>query len=129
MTFPELARFLPAGLLLLRLMVGAIFFDSGLKDLRNPQERTKDIGLGKPFTSFLGVAEIAGSLGVIFGVLPQLAALGLILTMLGAIYMKIFVWHTGFWGEKSMGWHYDLMLLIMNLLIVFTNGGPYVLTK
>jgi putative oxidoreductase len=70
-----------------------------------------------------------GGLGVAFGVLTQLAAIGLILLMLGAIQKKIFVWHTGFWGEKSSGWHYDLMLLLMNFVIVCTGGGKYVLWK
>jgi putative oxidoreductase len=78
---------------------------------------------------FLGAAEVAGTLGVIFGVLTQLAALGLVLVMLGAIQKKIFVWHTGFWGGKTYGWHYDLMLVVMNLVIIFTNGGRWVLWK
>jgi uncharacterized membrane protein YphA (DoxX/SURF4 family) len=37
------------------------------------------------------------------------------------------VWHTGFWGEQSYGWHYDLMLVLMNFVIVCTGGGRYVL--
>ncbi|PYX35099.1 MAG: hypothetical protein DMG73_04250 [Acidobacteria bacterium] len=57
--------------------------------------------MSKGLTIFLGAAELAGGLGVAFGVLPQLAAMGLILIMLGAIQKKIFVWHTGFWGEKT----------------------------
>jgi hypothetical protein len=33
-------------------------------------------------------------------------------------------------GEKTYGWqHYDLMLVAMNLVVLFTNGGPYVITK
>jgi putative oxidoreductase len=36
-------------------------------------------------------------------VFTQLAALGLILIMLGAIQKKNFVWHIGFWGEKTYG--------------------------
>ncbi len=49
--------------------------------------------------------------------------------MLGAIHRKVFVWHTGFWGEKTFGWHYDLTLILMNLVIICTNGGRYVLWK
>jgi putative oxidoreductase len=85
--------------------------------------------MSKGFTIFLGTAEVAGGLGVAFGVLTQLAAFGLILIMLGAIQKKIFVWHLGFWGEKGSGWHYDLMLVLMNLLIAFTDGGNYVLMR
>ena len=107
--FPQLARFTGLGLLLLRLMIGLIFVNSGYTHLKDPTARAKSIGMSKAFTIFLGTAEVAGGLGVAFGVLTQLAAFGLILIMFGAIQKKMFVWHTGFWGEKGSGWHYDLM--------------------
>ena len=106
--FPQLAQFTDVALLLLRLMVGLVFITSGWKHLKDPDARSKDIGMSKGFTIFLGAAEVAGSLGVIFGVLTQLAAAGLILLMLGAIQKKIFVWRTGFWGNSGTnGWSYD----------------------
>jgi putative oxidoreductase len=127
--FPALSRFTDFGLLLLRLMVGLVFVTSGYSHLKDPEARSKSIGLPKGFTIFLGIAELAGGLGVAAGVLTQLAAFGLILIMLGAIQKKIFAWHTGFWGEKASGWHYDLMFVLMNLVIAFTDGGRYVLVK
>lgn len=127
--FSQLAQFTDLSLLLLRLMVGAVFMTSGWSHVRDPKERAKSIGMSPSFTAFLGVAEIAGGLGVVFGVLTQPAASGLILIMMGAIYKKIFVWHTGFWGEKASGWHYDLMLVLMNVVIACTDGGKYVLWK
>lgn len=125
--FPQLERFTDLGLLLLRLMVGLVFVTSGYSHLKDPAARAKSIGMNKAFTIFLGIAEVAGGLGVAAGVLTQLAAIGLILVMLGAIQKKIFAWHTGFWGEKAYGWHYDLIFVLMNLVILFTNGGRYVL--
>jgi putative oxidoreductase len=127
--FPQLSRFADFGFLLLRLMVGVVFITSGWNHVKDPEARGKSIGMSKGFTIFLGLAEFLGSLGVMLGVLTQLAAMGLILLMLGAIQKKIFVWHTGFWGEKSPGWHYDLMLIVMNLVIIFTGGGRFVLMK
>jgi putative oxidoreductase len=127
--FPQLARFTDLGLLLLRLMVGLTFTTSGYNHLKEPEARAKSIGMSKAFTIFLGIAEVAGALGVAAGVLTQLAAFGLILIMLGAIQKKIFVWHTGFWGERTYGWHYELMFVLMNLLIIFSDGGAYVLAK
>jgi putative oxidoreductase len=127
--FPQLARFTDLGLLLMRLMIGVVFAASGYRHLKDPAARGKSIGRGKGFAIFLGIAEVAGGLGVAFGVLTQLAAIGLILIMLGAIQKKIFVWHTGFWGEKASGWHYDLLFVVMNLVILFTNGGAYVLLR
>jgi len=127
LVFPALARFTDLGLLLLRLMVGMVFFTSGWSHLKNPEERSKSIEASKAFTIVLGLGETLGSLGIIFGVLTQPAALGLILIMLGAIQKKIFVWHSGFWGEKNSGWHYELMFIVMNLVILFTDGGRWIL--
>ena len=124
MIFPQLARFTDLALLLLRLMVGLIFISSGWKHLKDPNARSKDIGMSKTFTIFLGAAECAGGLGVITGVLTQLAAIGLILLMLGAVQKKIFVWHTGFWGKSGTnGWSYETMIVLMNLVIITTGGG------
>lgn len=125
--FPQLARFTDLALLLMRLMVGLVFVTSGYSHVKNFTERAKSIGMSKGFTIFLGIAELAGGLGVAAGVLTQLAAIGLILIMLGAIQKKAFVWRTGFWGEKSSGWHYDLLFVLMNLVILCTDGGKYVL--
>ena len=127
--FPQLAQLTDLSLLLLRLIVAAVFVTSGWSHAKDPKARAKSIGMTPAFALFLGVAELAGGLGVGFGVLTQLAAIGLILVMLGAIQKKIFVWHTGFWGEKASGWHYDLMLILMNLVIACTNGGKYVLWR
>lgn len=127
--FPQLIRFADLGLLLLRFTVAMVFLPGGWNHLTRAEERSRSIGMSKGFTLFLGVAEVLGALGLILGVFPQLAAIGLILIMLGAIQKKIFVWHTGFWGEKSSGWHYDLSFLAMNLVILFTDGGRYVLLR
>lgn len=125
--FSQLFGLADLSLLLLRLMVAAIFVTSGWSHVRDPKGRAQSIGMSPGFTMFLGAVELAAGLGVAFGVLIQLAAIGLILVMLGAIQKKIFVWHTGFWGEKNSGWHYDLMLVLMNLVIACTGGGSYVL--
>lgn len=116
-------------LLLLRLMVAAVFIASGWNQLADPDGRSKSIGMSKPFTIFLGVAEIAGGLGLVAGVLLQFAAAGLILVMFGAVYKKMFVWKTGFWGTSSQGWHYDLLFVTANLVILTTDGGKYILWK
>jgi putative oxidoreductase len=130
MTFLPLAQFTDVALLFLRLMVGIVFITSGYKHLKDPEARSKDIGMSKSFTVVLGTAELAGGLGVISGVFAQLAAIGLILVMLGAIQKKIFVWHTGFWGKSGTnGWSYDTMIVVMNLVIVTTGGGNLTLTS
>jgi putative oxidoreductase len=124
---PWLAQFSDAALLFMRLLVGLVFVTSGWSHAKDPVARGKSIGMSPGFARFLGLAELAGGLGVAFGVLTQLAALGLILIMLGAIQKKIFVWKTGFWGKGSDGWHYDLLFVAMCLVIATTGGGRYVL--
>ncbi|MGC2632745.1 MAG: DoxX family protein [Candidatus Cybelea sp.] len=124
--FPRLEPFTPYALVFLRLMVGLVFVDSGYNDLKNPGARSTSLGLPKAMLVFLGVAELLGGVAVIVGFLPQLAAIGLILIMLGALQKKIFVWKTGFWGKDGFGWNYELILVSMLIVILCTNGGPFV---
>jgi putative oxidoreductase len=125
---PALLAFDDLALLLMRVLVGAVFMTSGWSHVKDPVARGKSIELSPAVTRVLGTAELAGGLGVALGVLTQLAAIGLILVMLGAIQKKIFVWRTGFWGKHGTdGWHYDLMLVLMCLVIASTGGGRYVL--
>ncbi len=108
-------------------MAGSIYINSGYNDLKDLDARSKSMGVTKNFAAFLGAAEIAGGTGVIVGVYQQLAAIGLILIMLGAIQKKMYVWKTGFWGKDGLGWSYDLTLVSMLLVILFTDGGEIVL--
>ena len=124
--FPQLHRFTDLALLLLRLMIAIVFVNSGWNTLRDPAARAKDLSLPEPVTVFLGAAEMAGGLGVLFGVLIQAAAAGLIIINLGAVYKKLFEWRTGFWGQASAGWSYDLLFLAMNFVILTTAGGRLV---
>jgi putative oxidoreductase len=64
-------------------------------------------------------------MGLATGVLAPWAAVGLILLMLGAIYKKAVVWKTGFWGVKSAGWNYEVLIVTMNLVIVTMGPGKF----
>ena len=123
MQLPWLLQFIDAALLFMRLLVGLVFITSGWSHVTDPVTRGKSIGLSPGLTRLIGIAELAGGLGVALGVLTQIAALGLILIMLGAIQKKIFVWKTGFWGKASDGWHYDLLFIAMCLVTATTGGG------
>lgn len=127
MTFVHLEQFTDYALVFLRLMVGLVFIDSGYDDLKSPGARSASIGVPERFGIFLGAAELLGGVAVIVGFLTQLAALGLILVMLGAIQKKIFVWKTGFWGKNGLGWNYELIFISMLVVIICTNGGRFVI--
>ena len=126
-SFPSLLNLEDLSLFVLRLVVATVFGASGYFHLRDPAGRAKSIELSPTATLGLGAAEVLGSIGLVTGVLIQLAALGLILVGLGAIQKQALKWKTGFWGEKSSGWHYDLRLVAMNLVVVATAGGRWVL--
>lgn len=125
----HLAPLTDYALLFLRIMAGLAYIASGYNDLKDPDARSKSIEMSKGFTVFLAAAEVAGGAGIIFGVLQQLAAIGLILIMLGAIQKKMFVWKTGFWGKDGFGWSYELTLVSMLLVILCTDGGKFVLMQ
>lgn len=124
-TIPGAMAFAGLSLLFLRVMLALVFGTSGFSHLSKPKERAKSIEMSVPFTIFLGAAELAGSIALLTGFMAQWAALGLTLIMLGSTSMKAFKWHTGFWGEKSMGWHYDLLMIAMNLIILTIGPGRY----
>ena len=126
LVFPQLLQYSDLSLLGLSLVVAVVFFESGRQHARDPVGRAASIGMSPGFTRLLGWGEMAAALGVALGALTQVAALGLILIMLGAIQKKLFVWHTGFWGDNTYGSHYDLLLLVANLVILTTGGGRLV---
>jgi putative oxidoreductase len=126
-SIPGALHYADLSLLLLRLVVALVFGTSGFNHLKSPHQRAESLGLSVQLTIFIGAAEVAGALGLAFGVLTQWAAIGLILIMGGAIFMKAFNWKTGFWGDKSSGWHYDLLFVVMNLAILATGGGRFAL--
>ena len=118
-----------AALLLLRFLVMLVFVWSGWGHAKDPEESGKDIGFSAAFARLLGVVELLAGLGVGFGVLARLSALGLMIIMLGAIHRKIFVWKISFWNEKPAGWHYDLIFFAINLLMFASGGGAWTLAR
>jgi putative oxidoreductase len=77
----------------------------------------------------LSIVEPAGGLGVLFGFLTQLAALGLVIVMLGAIQFLITTVHRKFTGENVAGWEFEFMLLIVALALFIMGGGKYALDR
>ena len=116
-------------ILALRILAGLIFVWSGFSHVRDPEGRSKDLGLPKPIVLLVGIVELLAGLGIAGGLLTRLSAVGVMIVMLGAMHRKAFVWHSGFWGKGSQGWHYDLLLFLIALLVFATNGGIWTIDR
>lgn len=123
MTFPMLAEHADWALLLLRIWIAILFGTSGWSHARKPRDRAASIGLSPSMTLVLGVVELVAAILLVLGQWDQLAAGAVILIMLGAVGKKAWVWKTGFWGEDSTGWYYEVLYLICALVILTTGGG------
>lgn len=119
----DIPSFFDYALLGLRIIVAIVFFSSGLKHVSKPQERAESIGLSPASTTVLGVVELIGAFSVALGIYIQIGAILLSIVMLGAIYKKIVVWKKGFYSKEGFGWHYDMLLLMANLVFLATGGN------
>ncbi|HUP19009.1 MAG TPA: DoxX family protein [Gemmatimonadota bacterium] len=121
--FPALLDFVDLALYLLRVWIAILFGWSGWAHLRKPRERGESIGMPPAATAALGAVELAGAILLVVGLWVQPAAAALAAVMLGAIFQKAVVWKSGFWGDDSQGWYYEVLYLLCNLVILTTGGG------
>lgn len=116
------------GLLLVRVIIAVAFFVSGIRKYKNGIKKfavNHDLPVGMGY--FVATAEIAGSIGIMTGVLAQWAALGLMLLMLSTISLHIFKWKSPYWASEG-GWEYDLMLFALCSVILFYGAGAVAVT-
>jgi len=129
--FFSLHQFADFALLALRIALGAVFLTHGLgkRKLWSTQpSQQMPAGMLRNLR-ILSIAEPAGGLGVLVGFLTQLAALGLVIVMLGAIQFLITKVHRKFTGDNAAGWEFEFMLLIVALALAILGGGTYALDR
>ena len=66
---------------------------------------------------------------MLVGFLTQLAALGLVIVILGAIQFLITKVHRKFTGENTAGWEFEFMLVVVALALAILGGGKYALDR
>lgn len=120
------------GLLLLRVGLFAIFFTHSLPKIRKAAEMAEGLGTSKLIVLILGLAEMVTSILMLIGFSTSIAALIIAVVMLGAIFMKIFKWKTGFKESNKVGWEFDFVLLLIATAIFLMGPGavaiqPYML--
>jgi uncharacterized membrane protein YphA (DoxX/SURF4 family) len=122
----------PASVVLIRLAVGAIFLSEGIQKFLFPDAlgvgRFIKIGIPAPefMARFVAVLEISCGILVLVGLLARLAAIPLIITMLGAIATtKIpILLKSGFWAmAHEARTDFAMLLGCLFLLIVGAGAG------
>jgi len=121
--FEALLQYGDLGQLILRLAIATIFIYHALPKLRNSKEMAQGMGMPSGMIMMLGVVEFVLSIGMIFGIYMQLAALLLSIVMVGAIYFKAQKWKVPFFAMDKTGWEFDFILLAANIAILLTGGG------
>lgn len=126
-----LHRYSDIALLIMRLALGTVFLYHGLpkRGLWSAQPSAQlPAGMLRNLR-ILSIAEPAGALGLIFGFLTQLAGIGLVIVMLGAINVLRTKAHKKFKEEHSAGWEFEFLLLIVALSLAILGGGKYALDR
>lgn len=121
------------GLLIVRLALGVIFFAHGAQKVfgwfgghglaNTVQFFSANLGIPAPLTYLAAFTELLGGLAVLIGALSRLAALGLTITMLVAIF-KVHL-ANGFFLSQGAGdgIEYNLALIALSLMILLAGPG------
>jgi putative oxidoreductase len=123
---------------LLRLGLGAVILPHGLQKVFGWFGGAGVSGTLGSFEQYFGVpavlatlviaGEFLGSLGLITGFLTRVAAIGISLVMLGAVYLVHL--HNGFFmnwtgAQPGEGFEYHLLALAIAFAIAIKGGGAY----
>jgi putative oxidoreductase len=121
-----------------RLVLGIVFFAHGAQKLlgwyggsgfnSTLQILTKQLRIPAPMAVLVISAEFFGGTGLIIGLLSRVAALGIALTMLGAIVMVnarhgLFMdWYR---NRKGHGFEYHLLAITLAILVIIRGAGAF----
>lgn len=123
----DLHRWSDLALLVLRLTVAAIFWVHG-RSKAGMWKKQAGPDMPAPMLNLmrtLSVCEPLGALAMLAGLGSQLAAVGFILVMAGAINMKIRVWKVPFFAHDKSGWELDLIVLAASFALLILGPGAY----
>jgi putative oxidoreductase len=128
--------------LVLRLMLGIVFFPHGMQKLFGWFGGPGFSGMMGMFTDKMGVpgvfaflaimAEGLGSLGLITGLLTRVAAFGIAVNMAVAVYMLH--WQNGFFmnwfgNQKGEGYEFHLHVIAIAVVLIIKGGGKWSVDK
>ena len=124
------------GMLVLRLILGIVFFPHGAQKVLGwfggaglsgtLDHFTQQMGLPLAVAALVIAAEFLGSLGLIVGLLTRIAALGIASVMAGAIFLVHlpFGFFMNWFGNKAgEGFEFHLLAIGMALALMIRGGG------
>ncbi len=124
------------GYLIIRLALGSVFIAHGSQKLlglfggSGPSAFIEHAGVPVALAWMAIIAEFFGGFGLILGLFPRLAALGIFTVMVVAV-LKVHLVNGFFmnWSGKAggEGFEYHLLVMAMCLLIVLSGPGRYAL--
>jgi putative oxidoreductase len=127
-----------AALLILRVLLGLVFFPHGMSKLTTMFggygfEGTMGFFTGKlsipsVFAFLAIIAEGAGWLGLVTGLLTRVAAFGIAVNMVVAIYLLH--WQNGFFmnwfgNQKGEGYEYHILVIAIAIALIIRGGGKW----
>lgn len=114
------------GLLILRIITAAIFYVAAY--FKFPFWSSAPEGVS-PFmlftTRLLSIAEPLGATAVLIGFLTRWAAVGLIIILIGAIYVSQFIYGIGFVMPTSAGWNFPFAMIGSCVILVVFGAGQW----
>lgn len=123
---PASPRQLSLGIALVRIITGVIFFAHGCQKffvfgIAGATAAFGQMGIPAPSITapLVAIVEVAAGLALILGVLTRLAALGLAINMLGAIFLVRL--KGGFFGPN--GAEYEIVLFVACVALVIAGAG------
>jgi putative oxidoreductase len=127
-----------AALLVLRVLLGVVFFPHGMQKLigwfggygfaGTMDMFTTKMGIPAVFAFLAIMAEGLGSLGLITGLLTRVAAFGIAVNMAVAVYMLHFqhgFFMNWFGNQKGEGYEYHLLVIAIAVALMIRGGGKW----
>jgi putative oxidoreductase len=90
------------------------------------------MGMAAPVAALVILAEFLGGLGLVVGLLTRIAAFGIFIVMLGAIFMvhiKIGFFMNWSAQQQGEGYEYHLLAIAMAVALMITGAGNLSLDK
>jgi putative oxidoreductase len=127
---------------MLRVLLGLVFFPHGMQKLTTMfggygftgtmQFFTDKMGIPSPFAFLAIMAEGLGWIGLIAGLLTRVAAFGIAVNMIVAVYL--IHWQNGFFmnwlnNQKGEGFEYHILVVAIAIALMIKGGGRWSMDK